>query len=258
MPDSVSNFYNELADSYHLIFDDWDSAIKRQANALGSLLTKHSSGSPLRILDCACGIGTQSIGLAMLGHHVVASDLSPAAIRRAQRESQQRNLTIQFHVSDMTTLHEITQASFDAVIAMDNALPHLSPSQLNQAITAIGSRLKPNALFIAGIRDYDKLILQKPPIQAPAVYGSPGNRRIVHQVWDWDSNAENPSYSVHLYITTQSEQRWKTQHFVSQYRCLLRHELSTALINAGFHDIQWLTPPESGSYQPIVLARRSA
>jgi len=258
MPDIVSNFYNELADSYHLIFDDWDSAIKRQANALGSLLTKQNSGRPLRILDCACGIGTQAIGLAMLGHHVVASDLSPAAVHRAQRETQQRNLTIQFFVSDMTSLHEILDTNFDAVIAMDNALPHLNATQLLQAITAIACKLKPNGLFIASIRDYDTLIQQKPAMQTPAFYGAPGSRRIVHQVWDWAGNVEDARYTMHLYITTQSEQGWKTQHFVSEYRCLLRHELSTALGNAGFQNIQWLTPAETGFYQPIVLARQPA
>ena len=258
MAATVSDFYNELADSYHLIFDDWDSAIQRQAKVLNTLLTSHGNGSSLQILDCACGIGTQSIGLAMLGHQVVASDLSAAAIHRAQRESVHRNLTIQFFVSDMTTLHEIADTNFDAVIAMDNALPHLSATQLQQAVAAIASKAKPNGLFIASIRDYDTLIQQKPAMQNPSFYGPPGQRRIVHQVWDWDATAEAGRYTMHLYITTQSEQGWKTRHFVSEYRCLLRHELSTALSSAGFHDVQWLTPAESGFYQPIVLARSPA
>ena len=255
MSKNVSDFYDQLADSYHLIFDDWDSAIHRQAKVLSTLLSKHYSGSSLKILDCACGIGTQSIGLAMMGHQVVASDLSSAAIHRAQHESLHRNLTIQFFVSDMTSLREIAETHFDAVIAMDNALPHLSPTQLQQAAVAIASRLKPNGLFLASIRDYDSLILEKPVMQNPAFYGPPGNRRIVHQVWDWTQNADDPGYTVHLYITTESQQGWKTRHFVSQYRCLLRHELSTVLSSAGFEDIQWLMPAESGSYQPIVLAR---
>jgi len=258
MPENVSAFYNELADSYHLIFDDWDSAIERQAKVLNTLLTSHGNGNSLKILDCACGIGTQAIGLAVLGHQVVASDLSPAAVNRAQRESHHRNLTIQFHVSDMTTLHEIVETNFDAVIAMDNALPHLSATQLRLAIPTIASKLKPNGLFIASIRDYDTLIQEKPAMQKPAFYGPPGKRRIVHQVWDWTGNKEDSRYQMHLYITTQSDQGWRTQHFVSEYRCLLRHEFSTALSNAGFHDIQWLTPAESGFYQPIVLARSPA
>jgi SAM-dependent methyltransferase len=255
MAENVSDFYDELADSYHLIFDDWDSAIKRHAKVLGTLLTSQSDGTSLRILDCACGIGTQAIGLAAMGHEVVASDLSSAAIHRAQLEARHRDLTIKFSVADMTSLREISGTSFDAVIAMDNALPHLSRSELRQAVAAIGSKLKPNGFIVASIRDYDALIRERPTIQKPAFYGDPGKRRIVHQVWDWTGNAEDARYVVHLYITTQSEQGWKTLHFVSEYRCLLRHELSSVLSNAGFGNLQWLTPAESGFYQPIVLAR---
>jgi 2-polyprenyl-3-methyl-5-hydroxy-6-metoxy-1,4-benzoquinol methylase len=255
MAATVSDFYDQLADSYHLIFDDWDSAIKRQAKTLGALLPSHGGGASLRILDCACGIGTQAIGLATLGHQVVASDLSAAAIHRAQMEARHRNLNIQFFVADMTSLLEIAETNFDSVIAMDNALPHLSATQLPGAITAIASKLKPNGLFLASIRDYDTLILEKPAIQKPAFYGASGERRIVHQVWDWTGNAENARYAMHLYITIESELGWKTQHFVSEYRCLLRHELSSVLSSAGFEDLQWLMPTESGFYQPIVLAR---
>ncbi|MGA2216677.1 MAG: class I SAM-dependent methyltransferase [Terracidiphilus sp.] len=255
MPGNVSDFYDELAGSYHLIFEDWDSAIHRQARTLDGLLTAKGDGSPQRILDCACGIGTQAIGLAMMGHQVVALDLSAAAIHRAQLEAQQRNLTIRFFVSDMTSLREIAETGFDVVMAMDNALPHLSEIQLRQAVTAIASKLKPNGLFLASIRDYDTLIRERPAIQKPAFYGASGNRRIVHQVWDWAEGAEDARYEMHLYITAQSDHEWKTSHFVSKYRCLLRPELSTVLSSAGFKDVQWLDPAESGFYQPIVLAR---
>lgn len=256
MAGNVSDFYDELADSYHLIFEDWDSAIERQARTLGTLLTSQGDGSPIKVLDCACGIGTQAIGLAMMGHQVVASDLSAAAINRAQSESRLRALAIQFRVSDMTSLREVAESGFDAVIAMDNALPHLSAGRLRQAATAIASKLKPNGIFMASIRDYDALIAEKPTIQKPALYGAPGERRIVHQVWDWvESAGEDARYVLHLYISAQSGHGWKTQHFVSEYRCLLRHELSAVLSAAGFEDVRWLTPPGSGFYQPIVLAR---
>jgi SAM-dependent methyltransferase len=259
MTGDVLEFYEELADFYHLIFDDWDSAIERQARILDNLLASQGVRGPLKILDCACGIGTQAIGLARLGHEVVASDLSGAAVRRAEREARERGLTIQFCVSDMTSLKEVEECGFDAVVAMDNALPHLSASQLRQAAAAIRSKLKPDGLLMASIRDWDALIVERPTIQKPAFYGAPGSRRIVHQVWDWAaSTAEDARYTLHVYITVESEQGWKAHHFVSEYRCLLRGELSAALSDAGFADVRWIMPQESGSYQPIVLARSPA
>jgi SAM-dependent methyltransferase len=255
MADQIRGFYDELAEYYHLIFENWDASIERQAKVLGPLLASQGCETPSKILDCSCGIGTQTIGLAALGHQVVASDISSRAVARARREAQRRSLDITFHVSDMTSPEEIAENNFDAVVSMDNALPHLSPAQLGQASRAIASKLKPNGLFMASIRDYDALILSRPAIQQPAFYGAPGNRRIAHQVWDW---IDDRRYIVHLYITIESGRGWQAHHFVSEYRSLLREELSNLLREAGFTDIRWFMPAESGYYIPLVLARRSS
>jgi glycine/sarcosine N-methyltransferase len=253
MTERILSFYESLADHFHLIFDDWDKSIERQARILNPLLAAQGCGYPLKVLDCACGIGTQALGFANFGHRVVASDLSRAAVSRATREAERRGLDISFHVSDMTSLTEIADRDFDVVAALDNALPHLTAERLVCAIKTIGSKLKSNGLFVASIRDYDALILQRPPMQQPAFYGSEGKRRIVHQVWDWIDEA---SYTLHLFITTQSDEVWTTHHFVSEYRALQRSEVSRALQSAGFQDVRWLMPAESGFYQPLVVARR--
>jgi glycine/sarcosine N-methyltransferase len=253
MTERVLSFYEPLADHYHLIFDDWNKAVQRQAKILNPLLAAHVPGYPLKILDCACGIGTQALGFAGFGHQVTASDLSRAEVNRAKHEAERLALDLSFHVSDMTSLAEITDRDFDIVAALDNALPHLTPDQLRRAVRAAGSKLKPNGLFLASIRDYDTLVLEKPASQEPAFYGGKGDRRIIHQVWDW---VDATKYTLHLSIAKQSGQVWTTHHFVSEYRCLLRNELSAVLQSNGFREVRWLMPSESGFYQPIVLARR--
>jgi len=249
----VLGFYESLASSYHLIFDDWDKAIERQAGILNPLLIARTHDCSLKILDCACGIGTQALGLAGLGHQVVGSDLSPAAIDRAKREAVNRGLNVLFQVSDMTSLTEIVGCDFDVTAVFDNALPHLSSDQLRRAVLAMRARLRPNGLLVASIRDYDRIILEKPTMQQPAFYGEEGERRLVHQVWDW---IDDERYMLHLYITVQSGRGWVTNHFVSVYRCLLRKELTATLESNGFEKVRWLMPAESGFYQPLVLARR--
>ena len=153
----------------------------------------------------------------------------------------------------MTSLAEIPETDFDVVAALDNALPHLRPEQIDGAARAIASRLKPDELFIASLRDYDRLCIERPPIQEPVFFGKGFERRIIHQVWDWTGQSQ---YTVHLYITTQREGVWISHHFASEYNCLIRSELSTALERAGFEHARWITPQESGFYQPIVLARK--
>ena len=146
-----SDCYDTLAEYYHLIFDDWDKSIERQAAVLNPLIVKQTGRSSVNLLDCACGIGTQAIGFAQAGHRVVASDLSRAAVARAEREARQRHLDISFFVSDMTSLEEIADGGFTVVAALDNALPHLPASQILQAVRTMGSKLEPRGLFMASI-----------------------------------------------------------------------------------------------------------
>jgi len=78
-------------------------------------------------------------------------------------------------------------------------------------------------------------------------------------VWDWtEKTGKDAGYALHVYITVESERRWKAHHFVSEYRCLLRSELSAALSDTGFKDVRWIMPQKSGLYQPFVLAKSPA
>ena len=255
MPDSVINFYDPLAPYYHLIFKDWEESIERQGGFLDALFESELGSGTLNILDCSCGIGTQSIGLAGRGHYVVGSDISAGAVERARREVELRGLRATFVVSDMTSLAEIRERDFDVVISMDNALPHLSPSEVRNTAQAMGARLRPGGLLVAGIRDYDALIRERPAVQGPSFFGDEGHRRIVLQVWDWIAEDR---YAIHLYITEQQDVEWHSHHFVSTYRCLLRDELSKALASGGLENVRWIMPSESTHYIPIVLARKAS
>ena len=245
-------FYDDLAEHYHLIFEDWDKSIERQTSIFGRLLEEYTGRSVLRILDCACGIGTQALGLAQMGHKVVASDLSRSSVARAQREARRLGVEIQFHIADMRDLSSVDGKDFDVVLVGDNALPHLlSTEDLDRAVQQMASKLRPEGLLVATVRDYDRLIQTRPAIQPPSFFGDLGRRRIVHQVWDWDGS----QYDVHLYISFEGSAGWISKHYVSRYRAMLRTELNASLERAGFTDVQWLEPDATLFYQPIVIAR---
>jgi glycine/sarcosine N-methyltransferase len=133
--------YDELASQYHLIFEDWELSVERQGAALSSILQgKCGLATTARILDCACGIGTQSLGLAKMGFRVAGCDLSARAIERARLEASRRNADIHFSVANMLNLTSLGESHFDAVICVDNALPHLeSAEQLFQATVVLMS-----------------------------------------------------------------------------------------------------------------------
>src|SRR4051794_39663710 len=74
--DRTRRFYDELAADYHLIFADWDASMARQGRALDHQIVDKVGPHRRAVLDCACGIGTQSLALAKLGYEVVGADLS--------------------------------------------------------------------------------------------------------------------------------------------------------------------------------------
>jgi len=253
MAGDTEHCYDDLADYYDLIFENWEASMARQAEVLGPILERASGvAQPVRILDCACGIGTQTLGLAKAGFKVTASDISSRAVDRLRVEAARRSLDIQSFVANMLNLSVVPDTDFDAAICIDNALPHLdSDEQLVAALGQIRSKLRPEGLLVASIRDYDRQIEERPVVQGLAFYDDQDGRRIVLQVWDW---IDDLRYVFHLYITHETAAGWQVTHGAAKYRALRRDQLTEALNQARFRKVRWLLPAESGFYQPVVLA----
>lgn len=244
-----SSFYNDLASSYHLIFEDWDRAIQRQGAILSDLLPSPPEVGVL--LDCACGIGTQALALARVGYSVEGTDLSGPSIARARQEAISRGLEIAFRIDDMCELATSPVGRYGAVLALDNALPHLdSDKDVLKALTAMRERLRPQGKLLASLRDYTSPLKRRPNTTAPSLFLDEGRRRIVFQVWDW---VDERRYVLHLYITRHMpDGEWATNHFVGRYRAMTPKEVAALAKQAGFREVKVLQPADTGYYQPIV------
>ena len=66
----IQTFYDNLATQYDKLFLDWQSTTKEQAEILNRIFQNNGFDNTAGILDCACGIGTQAIGIASLGYNV--------------------------------------------------------------------------------------------------------------------------------------------------------------------------------------------
>jgi SAM-dependent methyltransferase len=255
MDESVRAFYDELAEDYRLIYADWRGSMRRQAAALDRVLREALGPGPLAVLDAACGIGTQALGLAELGYRVHATDLSPAAVARAEREANALGVVATFGVADLRSLEHDVDGVFDVVLACDNALPHLlTDADLRRAVASMAAKIRPGGLFLASLRDYDRLIEERPRSEGPRIFDDAGRRRLAFQVWDWQE--EGGRYTLHQFITRQAGVSWQTTHAVTEYRALLRAELEAALGEAGLRDVRWQEPEASGFFQPLVTARK--
>lgn len=244
------NFYDNLASVYHLIFENWDFSMQQQGIALSNLLPAPNEAGV--ILDCACGIGTQAIALATIGYAVEGRDLSPSAVERAQQEVTRRKLSINFQIDNMCKLNTAPLHHYGVVICMDNSLPHLTTfEEVSTALVAMRNRLKPGGTLLLSLRNYHKLIQDRPTLTPPKFFQDGQYRRIVHQVWDWQNERE---YIVHQYITCETKEGWKSNHSVGKYMAITVEEVAKLVSEVGFENIEILNPEETGFYQPIIRA----
>jgi len=248
----TQTFYDHLASRYDKLFRDWQAATAEQAAILQALFRGCGFDTSARVLDCACGIGTQSIGLAALGYCVTASDLSAGALTEARVRAAQNGVDIRFEQADFCALEDTFAERFDIVLAMDNALPHmLTADALRAAVRSITDRLAPGGAFVASIRDYDALLAEKPPYSPPYIHKTEKGQRVSFQTWDW----EGDRYRLVQYIIDDGDTT-QVDRFACEYRATRRSELTALLTESGCTAVEWKFPEETGFYQPIVIARK--
>jgi len=244
----AQTFYDDLAGDYTALHADWPSSVRVQGEALDELIRSELGDARQAVLDCSCGIGTQAIGLALCGHDVLATDLSPASIVRARHEAASMGAALTFGVADFTHLAEQVDGTFACVLSCDNSVAHLhSDEDLARFATGVAAKLRPGGLALVSLRDYAALRAERASGH-PVRFG-PGT--ISFQIWKWDD--EGRSYELAQFTLRGQGESWKT---TCRLRALLRDELCDALVAAGLNDVRWRTPDETGYYQPIVTARR--
>ena len=250
--DIIQTFYDSMASQYHKLFQDWNATTREQAAILDRLFRENGFDPCARVLDCACGIGTQAIGLAAAGYCVTASDISDAELEQAKERAADNGVELRFDHADFCALSESFSELFDLVICMDNALPHmLSAQALERAVKSITGQIAPGGMFVASIRDYDALLLEKPPYSPPYIHETDKGRRVSFQTWHW----EREYYKLTQYII-DDEESLQISKYDCEYRAVRREELTNLLLANGCSRVDWKFPEETGFYQPIVLARK--
>ena len=246
----VQTFYDNMASQYDKLFLDWHETTQEQAHILDKIFSENGFDKTAQVLDCACGIGTQAVGLAALGYSVTASDISDGELREAAGRAEKYGVKIRFEHADFCALSDAFSEQFDIVIAMDNALPHmLTREALRSAVESIVGQIRPGGILVASIRDYDSLLAEKPPYSPPYIHKTDKGQRVSFQTWEWSGR----NYQLTQYII-EDEDSLQISKFVCEYRAACREELTDLLLAGGCSEVAWKFPEETGFYQPIVVA----
>ncbi len=229
----------------------------QQGDALGSLIEAELAQSqPLdaRILDAACGIGTQTLPLAARGFRLVARDLSPAAVARLQREANARRLPVDAAVADMRQVGTSVVGSFDVVLAFDNSLAHLlTDDDLCTALRQFLGALRPGGVFLCSVRDYDKVQRGEPATHSYGVREHHGERFRLRHEWSWDDPMH---YRATFIVDRETPDGTVSELCIrSEFYAVSTERLLELMRVAGFQGCRRI---DTTIYQPILTGRRAA
>lgn len=240
-------FYDELADLYHLVYADWERSIAVQGAALAKLLRERWPPCR-RVLDSACGIGTQALGLAAEGFEVVGSDLSAAALARARREAAARGLRIDFMEAELRELDAVHRPGFDAVIACDNAVPHLlSREEILGAFRQMRGLLRPGGGCVVSARDYGAVERTGTHFVPYGVRETPEGRVAIFQLWEF---LDGERYELAMFFVHDAPPAPRVQVFRARYFAIPLPELTELMRQAGFADVERL---DGVFFQPLLV-----
>ena len=249
----IKAFYDDLAPYYKWLHADWDASVIWQASVLDTVIREVCSIQPQRILDAACGIGTQALGLAKCGYRITASDISVAEIECARREAQRQGLVIDFCVADMRHLWTAHQSQFDVVIACDNAIPHLlSVADILLAFEQFYRCTVSGGVCIISVRDYAAMEKGGKRLYPRHIHETAEGRVVLFDIWEF----EGDYYDLTMYITEDVGQAVAQTHVIrgGRYYCVTTETLERLFQQVGFIKVRTL---KERFYQPLIVAQKA-
>jgi SAM-dependent methyltransferase len=222
------------------------------------LLFEIAGRKPRTILDCACGTGNISFGLAAYDYDVVGVDLSADMIARAREKLEGLNspLPVTFQQADLTTFE--LQQSFDAATCLYDSFNYiLNPENLRAAFKRIANHIVRGGVFVFDMNT---------PWAFEANLFSQQNRdprRNLHYHWraDYDENTRICT------VTMKFERKMKNgtvQHFSETHRerAYALEEVLESLEHSGWKnarafDAYTLNAPYKHSERWYFLAERA-
>jgi SAM-dependent methyltransferase len=253
---TTARFYDDIANYYDLIFQDWESSMSRQGEAISQLIRRElgSEDQPpeISVVDASAGIGTQALPLALKGFRVAARDISPDAIARLRSETAQRNLVIPSAVAAMRTLHSTVSEQFHVVLSFDNSLPHLlTDADLLAALCEFLSVLRPGGILLCSVRDYERIDRDATSTHPYGTRWRGGVEYRLRQDWVWRDAAH---YDATMVIEEKRADDWReVVRTTMTYYAVPIARLMELMHEAGFVGVR---RDDAVLYQPVLIGHR--
>ncbi len=188
-PEAIAGAWDHLCHSYS---DDLARASKRKGLAaieLAAIRLELGNRKGLRILDAGCGPGWHGIELALDGHQLVMSDLSPEMLEKTRAAAAAVNVQkpVVIRQEDIRNL-PLETASLDAVVSCGTVVSDCGDA--DAALSEFSRLLKVNGLAMFSVRNlWDSLDSQTSNTDFDEMkHWIESGRRLIrqgHQAFDW-------------------------------------------------------------------------
>ncbi len=235
-----TDFYNALAEDYHVLYRDWQAMMERE----GLMLRRwFKDRNIVTVLDASCGTGTQAIALAQIGYRVLASDPSARMIEKAKANAATYSVSQQIHFlqAGFLDIAKMTDGDLDAIVTKGDAFPHLIADwEIEETLNGFYRLLRPGGTVLIGMLDFEPLLEERPRFMPGRVHdpeANEGERIVIFEVWDWD---EGPPRIVtkNQFVVRGEGEHYTTKVYPIKCRALTAEEVQVVLLEAGFVDIE--------------------
>ncbi|MGW0804870.1 methyltransferase domain-containing protein [Nonomuraea sp. NPDC002799] len=235
---SVQDYYRDLAADYHWIFPDRTvvppGVIGGTSSGSGSLIEDVVGALPpgARVLDCACGIGTDAMALAHRGLRVTGSDGSPAMVEQAQR----RVPGVEFLTCLWQDLPTTMKEPFDLVTCLGNSLVHTgSHDAMVAALAAMRRVVTPGGTLIVDSRNWEQLYRERPRIQPAGEFRErDGVRSLCVYVWTIPADFAEPCLAEVVLLLERPDGSVTHRRYPIDFQPFTPDDLRARLEEAGF------------------------
>lgn len=232
---TVAGHYTSISSHY----DDWYSqgwaiSAEKQGDALQKLIEAEGLKIPLRALDLACGIGTQSYGLARHGHKVTGLDISPGQLAEAERRTADKTgLKLDWQLGNAETPSTTVTGPFDLIFSFGNSFPLLGSryAVLNGLKEAYNLLSDGGQVWIS-MRDHAGLRQTKPYVTASGAFKNGEREGVWLETAEWLDDGMH--YKSHIIFVLTAPKAERIHYPFPPLVALTKDEMLDLMAEAGF------------------------
>lgn len=253
----IADHYDELSHDYEAWYTlGWPEPVHHHRQAFQKIFKNKGLSGSLRILDLTCGIGTQSLALAMDGHRVTAIDLSAGQLAKARENEKSFSIShpVTWIQGDAAHPARYAESEFDVILSFGTSLPLLgSEAAIAQSMQEAKSLLAKNGLLLISMIDHTQLRETKPYLLESGILNHNGKSGVYTETANWLEDGRR--YESHIIFVWTSPEHRQAHYPFPPLAALTRDEFILILEKSDFSDIEFSPAQESDFTYPLFSAR---